>query len=115
MKAHERLVADQVARKAGRLVKALSDGCLAVFSSTRRAAECAAPVQRTTVHVQDHHPEPFKLKGGQIFAGGVFDMASERNFWVIMGGTGEYKGATGELDATTTSADTFEEVSRFGD
>lgn len=69
----------------------------------------------TDVQVQDHRPENFKLKGGQIFTGGVFDMASEGNFWTIMGGTGKYKGVPREPDAATSTADIFDEISRFED
>ena len=37
---------EQVARHDGRRVKSLGDGCLAVFTSPRRAVECAVAVQR---------------------------------------------------------------------
>src|SRR5438067_3983034 len=43
---HDRLVLEQVARHEGRHVKSLGDGCMAVFTSPRRAAECAVAVQR---------------------------------------------------------------------
>ena len=79
------------------------------------AGDCTVYSGKTLETIKAHCTETFKLKDGQIFTGGVFDTASKRNFWVIMGGTGEYKGATGELDATTKSADTFEQVFRFGD
>jgi len=48
MVAHERLVAEHVRDNDGRLIKALGDGCLAVFASPRRALECAVAVQRAT-------------------------------------------------------------------
>ena len=79
------------------------------------AGNCTVYSGKTVATIKAHCTETFKLRDGQIFTGGVFDMASKRNYWVIMGGTGEYKGVTGELDATTTSDDTFEEVFRFED
>ncbi len=45
---HERLVSDQVLRHDGRHIKSLGDGCMAVFSSPRRAVECAVAVQRAS-------------------------------------------------------------------
>src|ERR1041385_1551977 len=49
MAAHERLVAEQVRNHDGRLIKALGDGCLAVFASPRRGLDCAVAVQRATL------------------------------------------------------------------
>jgi class 3 adenylate cyclase/DNA-binding CsgD family transcriptional regulator len=46
---HDRLVLEQVARHEGRHVKSLGDGCLAVFTSPRRAVECAVAVQRAAI------------------------------------------------------------------
>lgn len=79
------------------------------------AGNCTVYSGNTLETIKSHCTSTFKLRGGQIFTGGVFDTASERNYWVIMGGTGEYNGVTGELDTTTKSADTFVDIFRFGD
>jgi hypothetical protein len=57
--------------------------------------------------------QTYHLTGGDFVATGLFDFAQKVNRWAITGGTGRYRGATGEADFTSLSADTFADTFYF--
>lgn len=57
--------------------------------------------------------QTYHLAGGDFVASGIFDFAQKINKWAIIGGTGRYRGTTGEGNFTTLTADTFADTFRF--
>ena len=58
--------------------------------------------------------ETFRLPGGDVVASGLYDLAAKTNRWPIVGGTGRYRGASGQIDFVTVNATTFADTFRFG-
>ena len=57
--------------------------------------------------------ETVRLPGGDVTTTGAFTFEHKLSKWAITGGTGKYRGKTGEVDFTTVSDDTFNDVLRF--
>jgi hypothetical protein len=57
--------------------------------------------------------QTYHLTGGDFVASGIFDFGQKINKWAIMGGTGRYRGATGEGNFTSLTGDTFADTFRF--
>lgn len=60
-----------------------------------------------------HCTGTYDLDGGDIFAGGLFTFGKKVNTWSILGGTGKYRGASGQASFTTVSEDSFKDVFLF--
>ena len=60
--------------------------------------------------------ETYRLSANDhVMTSGVFDGAPKINKWAIIGGTGRYRGATGQVDFTQPdAAGTFVDTFRFG-
>lgn len=61
-----------------------------------------------------HCTETVRLAGGDVLLGGVYDLAAKSDVWTITGGTGRYRGATGEISFRPLSATTLNGVFHFG-
>lgn len=61
-----------------------------------------------------HCTETVRLAGGDVLLGGVYDLAAKSHLWTITGGTGRYRGATGEISFRPLSATTLDGVFHFG-
>jgi class 3 adenylate cyclase/tetratricopeptide (TPR) repeat protein len=57
MKAYETIIDEQVADHAGRRIKALGDGFMISFGSTRHGVECALAIQDAFAEYAKQHPE----------------------------------------------------------
>jgi pilus assembly protein CpaF len=57
MKAYETIIDEQVAEHAGRRIKALGDGFMISFGSTRHGVECALAIQEAFAEYAKQHPE----------------------------------------------------------
>jgi hypothetical protein len=57
--------------------------------------------------------QTYHLAGGDFVSTGFFDFAQKTNRWAITGGTGRFRGASGEAEFTSLSADTFADTFRF--
>lgn len=57
--------------------------------------------------------ETFHVRGGDVVASGIYNFAAKSNHWAIVGGTGRYRGASGQVDFTTQNATTFADTFRF--
>jgi pilus assembly protein CpaF len=57
MKAYETIIDEQVADHAGRRIKALGDGFMISFGSTRHGVECALAIQEAFAEYAKQHPE----------------------------------------------------------
>lgn len=55
----------------------------------------------------------FRLGRDHIMSSGIWDLTRKTNKWAIMGGTGRYRGASGEIDFTAPTADSFVDTFRF--
>lgn len=65
MRAVENLSYEQVARHGGRRIKSTGDGMMAVFTSARRAVECAVAIQRDVERLSLAQPaEALRLRAG---------------------------------------------------
>src|SRR2546423_6661951 len=51
--------------------------------------------------------QTYHLTGGDFVASGIFDFAQKINKWAIIGGTGRYRGATGEGGFPALTPDTL--------
>jgi hypothetical protein len=79
------------------------------------AGDCVVFGGTTDTDAQYNCTESYRLDGDRLFVGGIFAFSSKVNKWVIMGGTGRYRGASGEVDFTTLAPDTFSDTFRFTD
>lgn len=59
--------------------------------------------------------ETVRLKGGDVLIGGLYDLAAKSDVWTIAGGTGRYRGSTGEIYFRPLDAATLDGVIRFDD
>jgi hypothetical protein len=57
--------------------------------------------------------QTYHLAGGDFVSSGFFDFAEKTNRWAVTGGTGRYRGVTGEADFTSLAADTFADTFSF--
>lgn len=55
----------------------------------------------------------YRLHGDQIVTAGIFDFARTKNVFAIVGGTGRYQGASGQLEFITKSDTEFIDTFRF--
>lgn len=62
-----------------------------------------------------HCSETIRLKGGDLYVGGIYAPGAKSNTWTITGGTGRYRGSTGEEFFRTLDATSFAAEIRFGD
>src|ERR1700736_3278049 len=64
-RAHDEIVRERVIKHRGREVKGLGDGYLVVFTSARRAVQCASEIQRALEHHNRANPtEPIRVRMG---------------------------------------------------
>ena len=78
------------------------------------AGECMLYAGRAYEGGRYHCTETLHVNGkGQIFLAGMVGFAARKQAMAVVGGTGRYRGAAGELDAELRSADTYSEVVRF--
>lgn len=59
--------------------------------------------------------ETIRLKGGDLHVGGIYEPGAKSNTWTITGGTGRYRGSTGEEFFRALDATSFAAEIRFGD
>jgi hypothetical protein len=60
-----------------------------------------------------HCTQTYHLEYGDVFVGGLYDLAGKTTRWAILGGTRGYRGATGEEDFTTSDGQNFDDVFQF--
>jgi hypothetical protein len=61
-----------------------------------------------------HCTQTYHLTNGDIFVGGLYDLAGKTTTWAVLGGTGDYRGATGTEEFTTDDFQNFEDVFHLG-
>ncbi len=64
LRAHERIVRDELATHAGSEVKTVGDGFMASFPSATKATECAVAIQRATATSNESSEEPLQVRIG---------------------------------------------------
>jgi class 3 adenylate cyclase len=64
LRAHERIVRDELATYGGSEVKSMGDGFMASFLSATRAAECAIAIQRAMATSNESSAEPLQVRIG---------------------------------------------------
>ena len=65
LRAHNSIIREQIAAHRGREVKSMGDGFMVVFSSARRALQCAMAIQRAFAVYSDEHPQqPLRVRIG---------------------------------------------------
>ncbi|HZD16737.1 MAG TPA: adenylate/guanylate cyclase domain-containing protein, partial [Actinomycetota bacterium] len=65
LRAHERLLREQVERHGGQEVVFMGDGFMIAFGSTRKAVTCAVDIQRAFDAYNREHPDrPIKVRAG---------------------------------------------------
>ena len=74
---------------------------------------CVVFAGTTETNAQYHCSGTYLLGGDEIFTGGMFTYAEKITKWPLLGGTGKYRGATGVLEATARSAESFADVFHF--
>lgn len=104
--------------------KGTSMGDRLVFTSVLRdpkgtkladsGGECVVLSGKSDTDAKYQCTQNYRFTGGDVLmAGGPFTFAKKVNKWSIMGGTGKYRGAAGQVDFTTLTADSFADVFRF--
>jgi serine/threonine protein kinase len=65
LRVHNSIIREQIAANRGREVKSMGDGFMVVFSSARRALQCAMAIQRAFAVYSDQHPQqPLRVRIG---------------------------------------------------
>ena len=77
------------------------------------AGDCVLFAGTTETNAKYHCEQSYTLEGGQLLVGGQFTFAKKENTWAIMGGTGKYRGSSGEVDFKTLNATTFADTFKF--
>lgn len=54
-----------------------------------------------------------RFRGGDLVTTGLYNLAAKSNSYAIVGGTGRYRGASGQVDFTTVNETTFADTFRF--
>lgn len=75
--------------------------------------ECTLLFGRTEATAQYRCTQVYRFGDSQVFTGGILDAAQKTGAFSILGGTGTYRGATGELRFTKLNADTYGLAFRF--
>lgn len=57
--------------------------------------------------------QTYRFGGGDVFTGGYYDTASRDVHWPILGGTGKYRGATGQVDYVLRADGSYRDTFRF--
>lgn len=60
-----------------------------------------------------HCTQTYRFGGGDVFAAGYYDTARKDIHWSILGGTGKYRAATGQVDYLTRADGSFDDTFRF--
>lgn len=62
-----------------------------------------------------HCTQSYQFPGGQVTVGGLFSFADKKCEWAITGGSGKYRGASGQATFEFTDASTFNDTFEFDD
>jgi hypothetical protein len=76
-------------------------------------ADCGAFSGDTMKNAKFNCTGTYDLGGDTLFVGGIFTYAEKNGKFAILGGTGRYRGAAGEMDFVTLAPDTFDDTFHF--
>lgn len=77
------------------------------------ARDCVLFAGSNSDDAQYHCTEAYRLGGDQLIVDGMFTFGRKVNAWAILGGTGRFRSATGQVDFTAPTPDTFIDTFHF--
>ena len=110
------LATQDVGKKGTSIGDHLSFRTVLMAGSTKKGiggGDCVV-IRGTTEETALYHcTETYRLNGDMLLSGGMFTFAQKTNKWAIMGGTGAYRSASGEISFTTLDANSFQDTFHF--
>lgn len=67
----------------------------------------------TDANANYHCTQTYQFSGGQVDVQGLFSFADKKTVWGITGGSGTYRGASGQVTFVLVNATTFDDTFEF--
>lgn len=74
---------------------------------------CVVVGGTTDANANYHCTQTYQFSGGQVDVQGLFSFADKKTVWGITGGSGTYRGASGQFTFVLVNATTFDDTFEF--